>query len=65
MNSPFSIPAHARRIDPARQRATALKADGSVDDNDRTEIGPTPLAFAEWSALGGSDAWNPRPCCRP
>ncbi|MBK5001125.1 aminopeptidase P family protein [Pseudomonas sp. S31] len=52
MNSPFSIPAHARRIDPARQRATALKADGSVDDNDRTEIGPTPLAFAEWSALG-------------
>lgn len=52
MNSPFSIPAHARRIDPARQRAAALKADGSVDDNDRTEIGPTPLAFAEWSALG-------------
>lgn len=52
MTSPFSIPAHARRIDPARQRAAALKADGSVDDNDRTEIGPTPLAFAEWAALG-------------
>lgn len=52
MNSPFSIPAHARRIDPARQRAAALKADGSVDDNDRTEIGPTPLAFAEWDRLG-------------
>ncbi|MFJ4345510.1 dimethylsulfonioproprionate lyase DddP [Pseudomonas sp. NPDC089401] len=52
MTPPFSIPAHARRIDPSRQRAAALKADGSVDDNDRTEIGPTPLAFAEWAALG-------------
>jgi Xaa-Pro aminopeptidase len=52
MTSPFSIPAHARRIDPARQRAAALKADGSVDDNDRVEIGPTPLAFAEWQRLG-------------
>jgi len=52
MTSPFSIPAHARRIDPARQRAAALKADGSVDDNDRTEIGPTPLAFAEWAERG-------------
>jgi Xaa-Pro aminopeptidase len=52
MTSPFSIPAQARRIDPSRQRAAALKADGSVDDNDRTEIGPTPLAFAEWANLG-------------
>ena len=52
MTSPFSIPANARRIDLSRQRAAALKADGSVDDNDRTEIGPTPLAFAEWAALG-------------
>lgn len=52
MTSPFSIPANARRIDPSRQRAAALKADGSVDDNDRTEIGPTPLVFAEWAALG-------------
>lgn len=52
MTSPFSIPANARRIDPSRQRAAAIKADGSVDDNDRTEIGPTPLAFAEWAALG-------------
>ncbi|WP_081742262.1 dimethylsulfonioproprionate lyase DddP [Pseudomonas sp. FGI182] len=52
MTSPFSIPANARRIDPSRQRAAAFKADGSVDDNDRTEIGPTPLAFAEWAALG-------------
>lgn len=52
MTSPFSIPPHARRIDPARQRAAALKADGSVDDNDRVEIGPTPLAFSEWQRLG-------------
>ena len=51
MSSPFSITADARRIDPARRRATALKADGSVDDNDRSEIGPTPLAFAEWEQL--------------
>ncbi len=47
MTSPFSIPPHARRIDPGR-----LKPDGSLDDNDRTEIGPTPLAFAEWADLG-------------
>ncbi|MFZ6049746.1 dimethylsulfonioproprionate lyase DddP [Pseudomonas sp. CR3202] len=52
MTSPFSIPAHSRRIDPSRNRAAALKADGSVDDNDRVEIGPTPLAFAEWARLG-------------
>lgn len=52
VTSPFSIPANARRIDPARQHAGALKADGSVEDNDRVEIGPTPLAFAEWEVLG-------------
>lgn len=52
MTSPFSIPPPARRIDPARQRAAALKADGSADDNDRVEIGPTPLAFSEWQRLG-------------
>lgn len=52
MTSPFSIPVQSRRIDPSRQRAALLKADGSVDDNDRSEIGPTPLAFAEWAALG-------------
>jgi len=52
MTSPFSIPAQSRRLDPSRQRAAALRADGSVDDNDRSEIGPTPLAFAEWAALG-------------
>lgn len=52
MTSPFSFPPPARRIDPARQRAAALKADGSADDNDRVEIGPTPLAFSEWQRLG-------------
>lgn len=50
--SPFSIPAANRRIDPARRLAISLKADGSLDDNDRVEIGPTPLAFAEWEKLG-------------
>ncbi|MDZ3991316.1 dimethylsulfonioproprionate lyase DddP [Pseudomonas sp. Teo4] len=52
MSSPFSISADSRRIDPAKRRATSLKADGSVDDNDRCEIGPTPLAFTEWAQLG-------------
>ncbi|WP_434772356.1 dimethylsulfonioproprionate lyase DddP [Pseudomonas entomophila] len=45
-STPFSIPASSRRIDPARHRP-----DGSWANNDRTEIGPTPLAFAEWAAL--------------
>ncbi|MEM8789787.1 MAG: dimethylsulfonioproprionate lyase DddP [Pseudomonadota bacterium] len=36
-----------RKIDPNRRRP-----DGSVDDNDRVEIGPTALAFAEWAAAG-------------
>ncbi|RJE88116.1 dimethylsulfonioproprionate lyase DddP [Paracoccus onubensis] len=39
-----------RKIDPARRPAT--RPDGSPDDNDRVEIGPTPLAFAEWAAAG-------------
>ncbi|UTV29545.1 dimethylsulfonioproprionate lyase DddP [Photobacterium atrarenae] len=41
-----------RKIDPSRRRATQFKPDGSVNDNDRVEIGPTDLAFAEWEALG-------------
>ncbi|MER9756233.1 Xaa-Pro peptidase family protein [Mesorhizobium sp. M0166] len=40
-----------RKIDPTRG-ASALKPDGSIDNNDRVEIGPTDIAFAEWSALG-------------
>jgi len=50
--SPFSIDSTRRKIDPSRIRTTALKADGSPDDNDRVEIGPTALAFREWQALG-------------
>lgn len=50
--SPYSIPSNTRRIDPARRRASQLKADGSIEDNDRVEIGPTPLAFAEWAQIG-------------
>ena len=41
--------ADRRKIDPARG---ATLADGSPNDNDRVEIGPTALAFAEWQAVG-------------
>lgn len=50
--SPYSIDASNRKIDPSRKLAVALKPDGSPNDNDRVEIGPTDLAFAEWEALG-------------
>lgn len=52
MVSPFSTPPRSRRIDPVRPRAPMFKPDGSINDNDRTETGPTPLAFAEWQSLG-------------
>ncbi|MEN8896542.1 MAG: dimethylsulfonioproprionate lyase DddP [Yoonia sp.] len=38
-----------RKIDPTRG---ATLADGSPNDNDRVEIGPTQLAFTEWEAAG-------------
>lgn len=38
--------AYPRKIDPTR------RPDGSPSDNDRVEIGPTPLAFREWEAQG-------------
>jgi Xaa-Pro aminopeptidase len=38
-----------RKIDPTRGPALG---DGSPNDNDRIEIGPTRLAFAEWEAAG-------------
>ncbi len=42
-----------RKIDPSRRRATQfLKPDGSPDNPDRIEIGPTELAFREWAELG-------------
>lgn len=46
MDTPY---ADRRKIDPSRG---ATLADGSLNDNDRVEIGPTPLAFAEWAAAG-------------
>jgi len=50
--SPYSIDSDSRKIDPYRKPGIAAKADGTPDDNDRIEIGPTALAFAEWEALG-------------
>ena len=50
--NPYSIDDSKRKIDPYRKPEHALKPDGSPDDNDRVEIGPTDLAFAEWKALG-------------
>jgi len=41
-----------RKIAPAHYVGTDCRADGSIDDNDRAEIGPTPLAFSEWQAQG-------------
>lgn len=41
---------HARKIDPTRRPAT--RPDGSPADEDRVEIGPTALAFAEWAEAG-------------
>jgi Xaa-Pro aminopeptidase len=39
-----------RKIDPSRRPRT--KPDGSPDDNDRVEIGPTQLAFDCWEKAG-------------
>jgi Xaa-Pro aminopeptidase len=47
MNEAYRIP--ARKIDPTRG---PLLPDGTANDQDRVEIGPTPLAYAEWEALG-------------
>ncbi len=48
---PPDVPYSAtRKIDPTRE--PAVKPDGSPDDNDRVEIGPTALAFEEWAAAG-------------
>lgn len=40
---------HTRKIDPSQGRRLG---DGTLNDGDRIEIGPTPLAFAEWRAAG-------------
>ena len=39
----------SRKIDPTRG---AMLGDGTPNDADRVEIGPTALAFAEWEAAG-------------
>ena len=41
--------ADRRKIDPSRG---ATLGDGSPNDNDRVEIGPTQLAFGEWHEAG-------------
>ncbi len=48
--SPFS-PVD-RKIDPSRRPPRPVRPDGSPDDNDRVEIGPTALAFREWAERG-------------
>ena len=45
---PFRV--NERRIDPVRR--PGRRPDGSPDDDDRVEIGPTPLAFREWRRDG-------------
>ncbi|MEO1539740.1 MAG: dimethylsulfonioproprionate lyase DddP [Pseudomonadota bacterium] len=35
-----------------RKITPGLRPDGTPDDDDRVEIGPTPLAFAEWADAG-------------
>lgn len=47
MNEAYRIP--ARKIDPGKG---PLLPDGTPNDQDRVEIGPTPLAYAEWEAAG-------------
>ncbi|MEN8841927.1 MAG: dimethylsulfonioproprionate lyase DddP [Octadecabacter sp.] len=46
MNSPYR---DTRKIDPTRGMTLG---DGSPNDNNRVEIGPTQLAFNEWAAAG-------------
>ena len=46
MNQPYSA---TRKIDPSRGKTLG---DGTPNDLDRIEIGPTQLAFREWEAAG-------------
>ncbi len=48
VDSAYSI--ENRKIDPFGK--STVKPDGSPNDNDRIEIGPTALAFAEWETAG-------------
>lgn len=49
-DSEFSI--SQPKIDPTRRPATGVRPDGTPDDNDRIETGPTALAFDEWAKAG-------------
>ncbi|KAF5579119.1 Xaa-Pro aminopeptidase [Fusarium pseudocircinatum] len=47
-----ALPAISRHIDPTKPCTATLKPDGSKNNNDRVDIGPTSLAFSEWEQLG-------------
>jgi Xaa-Pro aminopeptidase len=47
MNEAYRPP--ARKIDPGKG---PVLPDGTLNDQDRIEIGPTPMAYAEWEAAG-------------
>ncbi|MEO1793856.1 MAG: dimethylsulfonioproprionate lyase DddP [Pseudomonadota bacterium] len=51
-HSPFSV--SNRKIDPSRRAITSAHVlpDGSPNDSDRVETGPTDLAFREWAEAG-------------
>ena len=48
-----------RKIDPSRGPTLP---DGSPNDNDRVEIGPTRLALGEWGGGGRGGRPTSRPC---
>lgn len=50
MSSPFSV--SSPKVDPSSRPGARTRPDNSPDDNDRVEIGPTPLAFSEWADAG-------------
>ncbi|MEM7238312.1 MAG: dimethylsulfonioproprionate lyase DddP [Pseudomonadota bacterium] len=56
MNKPSTFSIEDRKVDPSRRPPRdvdpALRPDGTPADPDRAEIGPTPLAFAEWADAG-------------
>ena len=47
-NSPYSNP--NPKVDPSTR--PVMRPDNTPDDNNRIEIGPTPMAYAEWEAAG-------------
>lgn len=50
METISSFSSSNRKIDPSRRPRT--RPDGTPDENDRIEIGPTALAFEAWAAAG-------------